>query len=82
MVAATSDAKVDFVLSQIEAMVASEGGSLELISADAASVKVRYIPGVNEKCPECVPTLDHVRHFLGASLKIHAPYIASLEVTA
>jgi len=81
MVATSSDAKVNFVLSQIKAMVATEGGSLELVSSDATSVKVRYIPGVNRECPECVPTLDHVRHFLGASMKIHAPHIAKIEVS-
>ena len=76
----TSDANVDFVLEQIETMVASEGGSLELVSLDAGSLKVRYTPGVNEDCPECVPTADQVRQFLAASLGIHAPHVTAVEV--
>ena len=80
MVASTSDPKVDFVLSQIETMVASEGGTLDVASYDEGFLKVRYTPGVNEECPECVPTLEQVKHFLTASLKIHAPYIDEVEV--
>lgn len=80
MVASTSDPKLDFVLTQIETMVASEGGSIEVAGFDDGYLKVRYTPGVNEECPECVPTHDQVRHFLSASLKIHAPYIEEVEV--
>ena len=81
MVAKTFDDKVDFVLAQIETMVASEGGSLELISSDETSFEVKYAPGVNEECPECVPTHDQVRMFMKASLSIHAPQIQRFEVT-
>lgn len=81
MVARTEDSKVNFVLEQIETMVASEGGSLELLASDETSIKVRYTPGVNEECPECVPTLEQVRIFLTASLGVHAPHVASCEVT-
>ena len=81
MVANTSNDKVDFVLQQIETMVASEGGSLELLSSTDDSLSVRYIPGVNEECPECVPSLEQVTQFLTASLQIHAPEVASVEVS-
>lgn len=81
MVATTSNEKVDFVLEQIETMVASEGGSLELVSAGDDSLTVKYIPGVNEECPECVPTLEQVTQFLTASLQIHAPEIQTVEVS-
>ena len=80
MVEKTADASVDFVLEQIETMVASEGGSLELVSLDEGSLKVRYMPGVNEDCPECVPTADQVSQFLTASLGIHAPHVSNIEV--
>lgn len=81
MVALTSNEKVDFVLQQIETMVASEGGSLELVSSGEDALAVRYIPGVNEECPECVPSMEQVTQFLTASLQIHAPEIASVEVS-
>lgn len=81
MVQSTSDTSVDFVLEQIEKMVASEGGTLDVISLDEGSLKVKYTPGVNEECPECVPTLEMVTMFLNASLGIHAPYVKDVEVS-
>ena len=81
MVAKTSDGKVDFVLTQIETMVASEGGTLVLVSSDDSSFQVKYVPGVNEECPECVPTHDQVRTFMKVSLGIHAPQIERFEVS-
>ncbi len=71
---------VDFVLRQIETMVASEGGSIELLAANERQVSVRYTPGVNEECPECVPTREQVSQFLSASLKVHAPEIVDVQV--
>ncbi len=81
MVQSTSDTSVDFVLEQIETMVASEGGTLDVVSVDGDSLKIKYTPGVNEECPECVPTLDMVTQFLTASLGIHAPHIVNVEVS-
>ena len=81
MVARTSDPKLNYALEQIETMVATEGGSLEVLSADETSVKLHYTPGVNEECPECVPSRRQVELFLISSLKVHAPYITSAEVT-
>jgi hypothetical protein len=81
MVQSTSDASVDFVLEQIETMVASEGGTLGTPSLDGNSLKIEYTPGVNEECPECVPSLDMVKQFLAASLGIHAPHVTDIEVS-
>jgi hypothetical protein len=81
MVQSTSDASVDFVLEQIETMVASEGGTLGTPSLDGNSLKIEYTPGVNEECPECVPSLDMVKQFLMASLGIHAPHVTDIEVS-
>ncbi len=81
MVATTSNDKVDFVLQQIETMVASEGGTLDLVASGSDSLSVKYTPGVNEECPECVPSLEQVTQFLTASLQIHAPEITSVEVS-
>jgi hypothetical protein len=80
MVQSTADTKIDFVLEQIETMVASEGGTLDVVSLEGSSLKIKYTPGVNEECPECVPTLDMVIQFLTASMGIHAPYVQDIEV--
>jgi Fe-S cluster biogenesis protein NfuA len=80
MVQSTANQKVDFVLEQIEAMVASEGGSIDAVALDDDSLVITYTPGVNEECPECVPTHDMVTQFLTASLGIHAPEITAVTV--
>jgi len=80
MVQITNNTQVDFVLEQIEKLVSSEGGTLDSVSLEGNSLKVKYTPGVNEECPECVPTHDMVNQFLAASLGIHAPQVDNIEV--
>jgi Fe-S cluster biogenesis protein NfuA len=80
MVETTSDEKVNLVLQNIEMMVASEGGRLELVDLSDTSLHVKYLPGVNEECPECVPTRDNVEMFMTMSLKLHAPRITDVTV--
>ena len=81
MVQITNNTQVDFVLDQIEKLVASEGGTLDSVSLDGNNLKVKYTPGVNEDCPECVPTHNMVNQFLTASLSIHAPHVDNIEVS-
>ncbi len=81
MVQSTSDSSVDFVLEQIQTMVASEGGTLGTTTLEGSSLKVEYTPGVNEECPECVPTLEMVTQFLTASIGIHAPHVTEIDVS-
>ena len=81
MVESVSNPKIDMVLQNIEIMDASEGGSLELVRLEPTSLEVKYTPGVNEECPECVPTHDGVTRFLSTSLKIHVPEITDVTVT-
>ncbi|HCV27887.1 MAG TPA: hypothetical protein QGI07_09760 [Dehalococcoidia bacterium] len=80
MVASTSDPQINMVLENIEMMVASEGGRLELVDLSDTSLHVKYLPGVNEECPECVPTRDNVEMFMTMSLKLHAPRITDVTV--
>ncbi len=42
---------------------------------------MEYTPGVNEECPEGVPTLEMVTQFLTASIGIHAPHITDIVVS-
>lgn len=81
MVQSTSDSGVDFVLEQIQTMVASEGGTLGVPALSGSTLKIEYTPGINEECPECVPTLEMVTQFLIASIGIHAPHVTEIEVS-
>ena len=80
MVATTADPKINLVLQNIETIVASEGGSLQLVELSPPALRVKYSPGVNEECPECVPTHDAVNRFLSTALKVHAPHITEISV--
>ena len=76
----TADPAINMVIDNIGIMVASEGGSLELVELADDYMKVKYNAGTNEECPECVPMTDAVYQFMRASLNVHAPRIATLEV--
>ena len=76
----TTDPAIKTVMDNIGVMVATEGGSLELLDLSDDTMKVKYIAGTNEECPECVPMTDAVYQFMRASLNVHAPRITTLEV--
>jgi len=42
------------VVEQFNEIVAPEGGSVSLLSATDGVLRVRYVPGVNEACAECI----------------------------
>lgn len=76
----TSDPAIKTVLDNIGVMVATEGGRLDLLELSDDAMKVQYVAGTNEECPECVPMTDAVYQFMRASLDVHAPRIKTLEV--
>ncbi|MED5428409.1 MAG: hypothetical protein VX383_02010 [Chloroflexota bacterium] len=76
----STDAGVQTVLENMETIVASEGGSLEFISLEDAQLVVKYIKGVNEECPECVPDHTMVQMLMESSLTIYAPHVSSVEL--
>ena len=76
----STDAGVQTVLENMEPIVASEGGSLEFISFEDAQLVVKYIKGVNEECPECVPDHTMVQMLMESSLTIYAPHVSSVEL--
>ena len=72
----TNDAGVQTVLDNMETIVASEVGSLDLVSLDQNQLTVKYNKGVNEECPECVPDHDMVKMMIENSLTIYAPHVS------
>lgn len=76
----TSDPAINTVMDNIGVMVATEGGRLQLLELSDDAMKVQYVAGTNEECPECVPMTDAVYQFMRASLDVHAPRIKTLEV--
>jgi hypothetical protein len=80
MPVSTGDINIDSAIRDVHEMVVSEGGSLEVVELGEWSLKVRYTPGKNEDCPECVPTHDAVRTWLTFALKRQAPYVTEVEI--
>ena len=74
------DPQVQYVLDNMQTIVASEGGSLELEDLQEGLLKIRYNKGVNEECPECVPDHDMVLMMMKTSLSVHAPHITDIQV--
>ncbi len=75
-----NDPGVQTVLENMETIVASEGGTLQFISVDDGSLSVKYIKGVNEECPECVPDHAMVKMMMENSLSIYAPHIVKVDL--
>ncbi|MFL2756132.1 MAG: hypothetical protein ACJ0BE_02590 [Dehalococcoidia bacterium] len=75
------DSGVQTVLENMQTIVASEGGNLEVLSSDDTSIKIKYVKGVNEECPECVPDHEMVKMMIESSLSIYAPHITSMELS-
>ena len=46
------DAKVKFVIDNIQGVVSSEGGSVEFVGMSAGKLTVRNNKGRNDECPE------------------------------
>tara|TARA_B100001765_G_C19244612_1_gene224008 strand:+ start:284 stop:526 length:243 start_codon:yes stop_codon:yes gene_type:complete len=75
-----NDLGVQTVLENMETIVASEGGTLQFLSLDDGSLSVKYIKGVNEECPECVPDHAMVKMMMENSLSIYAPHIVTVDL--
>ncbi len=75
-----NDLDVQTVLENMETIVASEGGTLQFLSLDDGSLSVKYIKGVNEECPECVPDHAMVKMMMENSLSIYAPHIVTVDL--
>ena len=74
------DPGLQSVLDNVQVIAASEGGSIRFVDSRGGKLTVEYRPGVNEDCPECVPTHDLIEMMLNTSVNVLAPYISEVEV--
>ncbi len=75
-----ADPALQSVLDNIQVIAASEGGSVRFVNSMRGKLTVEYTPGVNEDCPECVPTHDLIKMMLESSVSVLAPYVREVEV--
>ena len=74
------DPGLQTVLTNVNTVVASEAGTLELVDLSDGKLTVKYTPGVNEECPECVPDHALVRQLMQTSISAYAPHVKQIEV--
>ena len=61
------DPGLQSVLDNIQVIAASEGGSIQFVESRGGKLTIEYTPGVNEECPECVPTHDLIEMMVKSS---------------
>jgi len=74
------DEKVEKVLALFRQIISTDGGKLELVSLEDDTARLRYTPGQNEECPECVLTPESLQAMVQESMQVHAPHIANVEL--
>ena len=70
------------VVEQFNEIVKPEGGSVTLLSDDGGVLRVRYVPGVNEECAECVMEPDALGAMMKDMVVTLDPGITAVEVEA
>lgn len=70
------------VVEQFNEIVKPEGGSITLVSADEGVLRVRYVPGVNDECAECVMEPDALAGMMKDMVITLDPAITDVRVEA
>ena len=70
------------VVEQFNEIVKPEGGSVTLLSDANGVLRVRYVPGVNEECAECVMEPDALGAMMKDMIITLDPSITAVEVEA
>lgn len=78
--AVNADPGVQMVVQNIQVVVGSEGGSVEIVDIRDGKLTIKYNKGVNEECPECVPDHELVEMMMKSSLSTYAPHIRDFEL--
>jgi Fe-S cluster biogenesis protein NfuA len=74
------DEQVETVLNLFRQIISTDGGKLELVNLQNGTAKLRYTPGHNEECPDCVLTPDSLQAMIQESMQVHAPHITRVEL--
>ena len=68
------------VVEHFNRMVEPDGGVIELLVVEAATLKVRYSPGRNEECADCVLDAQDLRELMKEALALQDPSITEVDV--
>ena len=70
----------ELVVRHFSRMVEPDGGAVELVSVEGATLTVRYRPGVNEECQDCVLEPDDLRELMKEALERQDPGITEVKL--
>ena len=68
------------VVEQFNEIVKPEGGSVTFVSREGGILRVRYVPGVNEACAECVMEPDALAAMMKDMVVTLDPSITDVQV--
>ena len=70
------------VVEQFHEIVKPEGGSVSLLGVEGGVLSVRYVPGVNEECADCIMEPDALAAMMKDMLGSLDPSISDVRVEA
>ena len=66
---------IDSVIEDFRTLLKADGGTLDVVSEDNGVVTLRYVPGHNEECAECVLAPEQICQLVKAALQARIPSI-------
>ena len=72
----------ELVVQHFSRMVEPDGGAIELVSIEGPKMTVRYKPGTNEECQDCVLDPNDLRELIKEALERQDPNITEVELEA
>jgi Fe-S cluster biogenesis protein NfuA len=72
--------RVEAVIAQFQHIVAADGGKIELLGVAEDIVSVRYSPGTNDQCADCVLTPEDLRELLLEAMRQRLPALRDLSL--
>lgn len=74
------DPGIEKVLDLFRQIINTDGGKLDLVEQEDGTIRLRYTPGHNEECPDCVLTPESLQAMMQESMQVHAPHITRVEL--
>ena len=75
-----TDPGIEKVLDLFRQIISTDGGKLDLVGQKDGAVRLRYTPGHNEECPECVLTPENLQAMIQESMQVHVPHITRVDL--
>jgi len=70
------------VVAHFNRMVEPDGGSIQLVAVDDNILRVRYLPGANEECAECVLEPNDLRELMKEAMELQDKSITEVELVS